>query len=335
MTKHILLTGGAGFIGSHTYVALVKAGYKVSILDNFENAQRDVPARLSQITGLPTPVIDCDIRDAKAVNSAFEDQDFDAVVHFAAKKSVPESETDPIGYFHSNCTGLINVAAAMQAHDVHAIVFSSSAAVYGNADQVPITEDSPVKPENVYARTKAMGEKILADIARTTPGFLTGILRYFNPVGAHPSGLIGEDPSQPPTNLVPVIARVANGDLDQLMVYGGDYPTEDGTGVRDYIHVCDLAEGHVLSLNTLLDDGRSHLVNLGTGTGNSVLEVLKTYEASVGRSLPHKIVPRRQGDAAICFADVAKAKAELGFETRFGLSEMCQSNWDFSGRDKS
>ena len=331
MTRRILLTGGAGFIGSHTYVALAEAGYAVTILDNFENARDDVPDRLQRITGTPVSVIRADIRDVGAMRDALA-RGFDAVVHFAARKSISDGEADPVGYYRSNCAGLMNIAEAMRAAGVRRIVFSSSAAVYGNADRVPINEDSPIASENTYARTKAFGEDYLQAIARADPDFTAGILRYFNPVGAHVSGLIGEDPSQPPGNLVPVIARVANGDLPHLMVFGGDYPTPDGTGIRDYIHIEDLARGHVLSLDALFQRGESHLVNLGTGQGHSVLEVLETYRAVSGRDLRHEITARRPGDAAVSYADVARARALLGFEARHDLRSMCASNWAFSAR---
>lgn len=332
MSKQILLTGGAGFIGSHTYVALIGAGYGVTILDNFENARRDIPDRLQQITGCPTRLVECDVRDGAAVADVLARQKFDAVVHFAARKSVAEGEADPVGYYRSNVTGLINVVQAMQDHNVKTMVFSSSAAVYGNTDQVPITEDTPLAPLGVYAETKKVGETFLQSVAAADPDFTLGILRYFNPVGAHASGLIGEDSSQPPSNLVPVISRVVRGELSELCIYGGDYPTIDGTGVRDYIHVEDLARGHVLSLDALLKKRRNHLVNLGTGQGHSVLEVLRAYEAVLGHALPHKIVARRAGDAGISFASGARAREILGFEARHDLNEMCASNWAFSGR---
>lgn len=331
MSARILLTGGAGFIGSHAYVALTDAGFEVSLLDSFENAQRDVPARLEMITGAPVPVIECDIRDADAVDAALS-QGFDAVVHFAARKSIPESEADPLGYYRSNVTGLLNIVEAMRRHSVPAIVFSSSAAVYGLPETMPIPEDTPPGPLNAYAETKRIGEDILARVARTDPAFRTGVLRYFNPVGAHPSGLIGEDPALPPTNLVPVMARVARGELEVLNVYGGDYPTPDGTAVRDYIHVEDLAHGHVLSLQALLERGESHLVNLGTGRGQSVLEVVEAYSEVVGRPLPHRIVERRAGDAPVSYAATARAETLLGFRTSRGLRDMCASNWAFSGQ---
>ena len=330
MSKRILLTGGAGFIGSHTYVALVAAGFDVVILDNFENAHADVPDRLEQITGRPVQVLRADVRNQAEVVAAFEGQNIDAVVHFAAKKSVPEGESDPALYYRANCIGLMNVAEAAVAQGVKAFVFSSSAAVYGNADTMPITEDTPIDPENTYGRTKAIGEAYLTDMGRVNPSCAVGILRYFNPVGAHPSGLIGEDLSHPPANLVPVIARVAKGILPQLQIFGSDYPTDDGSCVRDYIHVSDLAHGHVLSLQSLLDSGKSHLVNLGTGRGHSVLEVLREYAKVVGREIPHELVDRRAGDPAMSYASVTKARDVLGFEATHSLTDMCASNWAFS-----
>jgi UDP-glucose 4-epimerase len=329
MATRILLTGGAGFIGSHTYLALVAAGYDVAILDNFQNARRDVPDRLGQITGAPVNLIEADIRDADALMAALS-RGFDAVVHFAALKSVPQGEADPLAYFQSNCGGLMNVMQAMQAHGVSRIVFSSSAAIYGNTDKMPITEDTPPAPVNVYARTKVFGEDLLRAMAAADPSLAAGVLRYFNPVGAHPSGLIGEDPHLPPTNLVPVIARVATGRMDALKVFGTDYPTPDGSGVRDYIHVEDLARGHVLSLDALFRTGEGHLVNLGTGQGHSVLEVIAAYEAVCGQAIAHERVDRRPGDPAISFADATKAREVLGFEAMHDLPAMCASNWAFS-----
>ncbi len=329
VSKKVLLTGGAGFIGSHTYVELIAAGYDVTILDNFENARRDVPDRLAQITQKTTKLIECDIRAEAHVEAAFRGQGFDAVVHFAARKSIAEGETDPLGYHQTNCNGLVNIVAAMQTHGVKAIVFSSSAAIYGSPDQMPIGEDTPPAPQNAYAWTKLFGEEFLDRMRRADPALKTGILRYFNPVGAHASGLIGEDPSQPPANLVPIIARVASGDLAELTVLGDDYPTPDGTGVRDYIHIGDLARGHVLSLDALLGQGRSHLVNLGTGRGYSVMEVLRSYAEVSGRAIPHRIVPRRSGDAATSFAQTRRAREILGFEAEHDLRSMCDSNWRF------
>jgi len=330
MSEKILLTGGAGFIGSHTYVALIKAGFDVVILDNFENARTNVPDRLCDITGQPTQVIDADIRDKSMMAAVFEQHGFDGVVHFAAKKCIPEGEADPATYYRTNCVGLMNVAEAAFDQGAKAFVFSSSAAVYGNTNAVPIIEDTPVSPQNTYARTKAIGETYLQDLGRVNPGCAIGILRYFNPVGAHPSGLLGEDPAQPPTNLVPVIAQVAKGILPELQIFGSDYPTADGTGIRDYIHVEDLAHGHVLALQSLLETGDNHLVNLGTGKGHSVQEVLSAYSAVLGRDLPYKVAARRPGDAAVSFASVLHASNLLGFQARHTLAEMCESNWAFA-----
>ena len=334
MSKHILLTGGAGFIGSHTYVALIEAGYSVTILDNFENAHTDVADRLERITGAPVSVIKADVRDAAAMKGVLN-AGFDAVVHFAALKSVPDGETDPASYYRSNCAGLMNTVEAMRQAGVRRIVFSSSAAVYGSADAMPISEATAVAPENTYARTKAFGEEYLQAIAHAHPDFRIGLLRYFNPVGAHSSGLIGEDPSQPPGNLVPVIARVATGDMPSLKIFGDDYSTPDGTGIRDYIHVEDLARGHVLSLNALFERDESHLVNLGTGRGYSVLEVIATYKTVSNRDIPFEIAPRRVGDPAISYADVTRARDLLGFEAQHDLRSMCASNWAFAAQSKA
>lgn len=326
---HVLLTGGAGFIGSHTCLALIAAGFRVTILDNFENAQTDVPKRLEQIAGCTIPVSRVDVRNAGAVEQVFRDGKFDAVVHFAARKSVPDSVADPLGYYSSNCAGLLNVLSAMLAAGVTRIVFSSSAAIYGMPDIMPISEATPASPLNPYAETKVFGENVLLATARANPEMRIGILRYFNPVGAHPSGLIGEDPSQPPGNLVPVIGRVATGLLERLTVFGGDWDTPDGTGIRDYIHVEDLAQGHVLSLQALFGTTGSHLVNLGTSTGYSVLDVVHMYAEVSGREIPFRIVARRAGDAAVSYAATDKARDVLGFQAKHDLRSMCASSWAY------
>jgi UDP-glucose 4-epimerase len=329
MVERILLTGGAGFIGSHTYVTLVEAGYDVWIADSFENASEDVPDRLASLVGENPRVVRCDLRDPDAVRSVLRSTRFDAVVHFAARKSVPESEANPTEYFRSNVIGLVNLVDAMRVAEVPNIVFSSSAAVYGAASTAPISEANPLEPLNAYAETKRVGEEFLRYVARAHPQMRIGILRYFNPVGAHPSGVIGEAPAQPPSNLVPVLARVATGQLDELLVFGGDYPTRDGTAIRDYIHVMDLARGHALSLRYLLRDRQSHLVNLGTGRGYSVLQMVRSYSRAVGRKLRYRIVDRRPGDAAVSFADTRQATLLLGFRAEHGIADMCKSSWRF------
>lgn len=335
MTRTILLTGGAGYIGSHTYVALVAAGYHVVILDNFDNAKRDVPDRLELITGKPVVLEEADVLDPAALAGVFARHPIDGVVHFAAKKAVGESWKIPLDYFQTNLGGLLNILKAMEAAGARKLVFSSSATVYGQPDQLPVTEDAPLTYASPYAYTKLAGEQMLDQIAQADPGWAFGTLRYFNPVGAHGSALIGEDPSDIPNNLMPYIAKVATGELDQLGVFGDDYDTPDGTGVRDYIHVEDLAMGHVLSLNRLFETGTSHLVNLGTGVGYSVLDMLRAYSRACGRDLPYAIKPRRAGDVSIYYGDPTRARAELGFQAEKDLDDMCQSSWAWVSRQRN
>ncbi|MEM6896065.1 MAG: UDP-glucose 4-epimerase GalE [Pseudomonadota bacterium] len=327
--KHtILLTGGAGYIGSHTFVALVEAGYRVVIVDDFSNSKPSVVERLARLTGLNTvDAYEGSILDRALLTRIFEEHKIDAVVHFAAKKAVGESAEKPLEYFEVNCTGLLNLLRSMEAHEVRRLVFSSSATVYGEPDILPITEDAPRSYTNPYGFTKLMGEQILEQAAAADPSWAFGVLRYFNPVGAHPSGLIGEDPSDIPNNLMPYIAKVAIGELPHLNVFGDDYATPDGTGVRDYIHVCDLAEGHVKSLDALLATGAHHTVNLGTGSGLSVLEMLDAYGRACGSELPYQIAPRRAGDVAACYADATRAREVLGFQATRDLDDMCASSW--------
>ncbi|AGI70058.1 UDP-glucose 4-epimerase GalE [Octadecabacter antarcticus 307] len=320
----ILLTGGAGYIGSHTYLALVGAGYEVVILDNFSNAKPDVPSRLQDIAGKMVHVFQGDVLDRTDLDAVFAAHKIDGVVHFAAKKAVGESVAKPLDYMHTNIGGLLNLLAAMDAANIRSIVFSSSATVYGDTDVQPIPEDHPRTSTSPYAFTKIVGEQILEQLPDT---WAVGILRYFNPVGAHKSAMIGEDPSDIPNNLVPYIAKVAMGELTELGVFGDDYDTPDGTGVRDYIHVEDLADGHVLSLKSLLETGKSHTVNLGTGEGSSVLDVLKAYSEACGQDLAYKIAPRREGDVAVLTARPEQAKARLGFEAKRTLTDMCKSSW--------
>jgi UDP-glucose 4-epimerase len=322
----ILLTGGAGYIGSHTYLALVEAGFEVVILDNFSNAKSDVPNRLQDIAGKMVDVFQGDVLNHADLDDVFAAHKIDGVVHFAAKKAVGESVAKPLDYMHNNIGGLLNLLAAMDAADVRRIVFSSSATVYGDTIIQPIPEDHARTYTSPYAFTKIAGEQILEQLPDT---WAVGILRYFNPVGAHKSAMIGEDPEDIPNNLVPNIAKVATGELAELSVFGDDYDTPDGTGVRDYIHVEDLADGHVLSLKSLLETGKSHTVNLGTGEGSSVLDVLAAYSEACGQDLAHTIAPRRDGDVAVLTARPEQAKAQLGFEAKRSLADMCKSSWEW------
>ncbi len=327
MKQRVLLTGGAGYIGSHTYAALVEAGYDVLILDNFCNASRQVPTRLSAVTGNDVQVIQADVLDRAALDRVFADNAIDAVVHFAAYKSVGESVRNPLAYMQNNVGGLVTLMQAMESAGVRRLVFSSSATVYGEAAELPTPETAALGYGNPYGHSKLICEQIIEQTAAADPRWAVGVLRYFNPVGAHPSGLIGEDPAGVPDNLMPYVAKVAAGELPVLSVFGGDYPTPDGTGVRDYIHVSDLAQGHVLSLQALERDGAGHVVNLGTGRGYSVLEVIAAYARASNQHIPYKIAPRRPGDAASSYADPSLAKTLLGFEAKYDLHDMCRTSW--------
>lgn len=321
----ILLTGGAGYIGSHTYVALCEAGHEVTILDDFSNADPGVIDRLARLTGAPVDVVRGSVLDAPVLEKVFAGAAFDGVVHFAARKAVGESVVKPLNYFETNIGGLIGLMQAMKDADVMRIVFSSTATVYGEPEVFPLTEDMPLSHTSPYAFTKLTCEHILSQAAKADP-WAVGVLRYFNPVGAHPSGLIGEDPRGIPDNLMPYIAKVALGELPELQVFGNDYDTPDGTCWRDYIHVMDLARAHVLSLEALMG-GRGHVLNIGTGQPVSVLEMHAAYQDACGKPLPYRIAPRRPGDVPKLYADPSKAKVELGFETEFGLGDMCGSSW--------
>lgn len=327
MAGKILLTGGAGYIGSHTFIALREAGYDALILDNFSNARPDVPARLQAITGQPTPVIHADVRDETRLRQVFADHRVDAVIHLAALKAVGESVEKPLEYFETNVGGLLTLLKVMDAAGCRHFVFSSSATVYGIPDETPTPETAPRQAMNPYGQTKIVGEEMLERIGAANPDWAIGILRYFNPAGAHASALIGEDPTDIPNNLMPFVAKVATGEQSLIRVFGDDYPTPDGTGVRDYIHVEDLARGHVLSLDRLLASGSGHLVNLGTGQGYSVLEMIAAYSRAVGRDLPYEIVARRPGDVPIYCARTEKAAELLGFRTERDLDDMCASSW--------
>lgn len=335
MSQKVLLTGGAGFIGSHTYIELIKSGYDVVILDNFSNAQPDVIDRLEVITAAPVTCYKGDVLDGALLDQIFAEHKIDAAIHFAALKSVGESVDIPLEYMNTNIAGLYSLMRAMDRADVSALVFSSSATVYGQPDQLPVPESAERSFTNPYGFTKLACEQSLEQVAASNDKWAFGILRYFNPAGAHETALIGEDPNDIPNNLMPYIAKVATGELAELSVFGGDYDTPDGTGVRDYIHVTDLARGHVQSVKALLETGQCHTVNLGTGIGYSVLDMLHAYERAAGKPLPHKIAPRRPGDVASVYANPEKARDILGFTADLGLDEMCASSWNWVSRRKN
>ncbi len=320
---NILLTGGAGYIGSHTYCALIEAGYTPIILDNFSNSHPEVLNRLSQITGRKVIYETGDVCNQSFVEDVIKRHKISAVIHFAAFKSINESILDPLSYYRNNVGGLISLLDAMEATKCSCLVYSSSAAIYGIPDTVPITEDFPRSYTNPYAHTKIIGEDILTSLNITKPDWNIGILRYFNPVGAHSSGLIGENPKGIPNNLMPYVSEVAIGKRPYLNVFGNDYDTPDGTGVRDYIHVVDLAEGHLAALKVLLEQQKSFTVNLGTGQGYSVLELAHTFEKVSGKKVPIKIAPRRAGDVAECYANPSKAQEILKWNAKKNLNDMC------------
>lgn len=324
----VLVTGGAGYIGSHTCVELLAAGHQVVVLDNYCNSKPVALDRVEEISGQRlTARYAADIRDRARLAEIFSEHAVDAVIHFAGLKAVGESVSQPMAYYDNNVSGTVVLTEVMAEAGVKRIVFSSSATVYGDPSSVPIREDFPTGPTNPYGRTKWMLEYILSDIAAADPQWHVALLRYFNPVGAHASGRIGEDPNGIPNNLMPYVTQVAIGRLPQLQVFGDDYPTHDGTGVRDYIHVVDLAQGHVRAVEKLMSGHGVLTVNLGTGQGYSVLDVVKAFEKASGRPVPYKIAPRRPGDIATCFADPARAEAELGWRARFGLEQMCDDAW--------
>lgn len=324
----ILVTGGAGYIGSHTCVELLKAGREVVVMDNLCNASETALKRVEQITGKPVTFYKADMLDKAAMETIFQEESIDSVIHFAGLKAVGESVIKPLEYYHNNITGTLLLCDVMRKHDVKNIVFSSSATVYGDPAFVPITEDCPKGSiTNPYGQTKSMLEQILTDLHTADPKWNVVLLRYFNPIGAHESGLMGEDPKGIPNNLLPYIAQVAVGKLKCLGVFGNDYPTHDGTGVRDYIHVVDLAVGHVKALKKLEDRSGVTVYNLGTGVGYSVLDVVKAFEKACGREIPYEIKPRRAGDIATCYADASKALAELGWTAERGIDKMCEDSW--------
>ncbi|MCR5429696.1 MAG: UDP-glucose 4-epimerase GalE [Eubacterium sp.] len=332
----ILVTGGAGYIGSHTVVELIDAGYEVVVVDNLSNSSKESLNRVEQITGATVKFYENDIADMDAMDKVFDENDIDAVIHFAGLKAVGESVEKPLEYYKNNIAGTLNMCEVMRKHNVKNIIFSSSATVYGDPETVPITEECPKGVcTNPYGWTKSMLEQILMDINVSDPEWNVILLRYFNPIGAHKSGMIGEDPNGIPNNLMPYITKVATKQLERLNVFGDDYPTPDGTGVRDYIHVVDLAKGHVKALEKIVENPGVKIYNLGTGKGYSVLEVVKNFEEASSVEIPYVIAPRRPGDIAECYADASLAKEELGWEAEFGIKEMCADSWNWQKNNPS
>ena len=324
----ILVTGGAGYIGSHTCVELLEAGYEVVVVDNLYNASPKAIERVEEITGKKVTFYEADLLDKEALDKIFDSHEIDAVIHFAGYKAVGESVQKPIEYYHNNMTGTLILCDVMRNHGVKNIVFSSSATVYGDPAQIPITENCPKgQPTNPYGWTKSMLEQVLTDIHTSDNEWNVILLRYFNPIGAHKSGIIGEDPKGIPNNLVPYIAQVAVGKRAALGVFGNDYDTPDGTGVRDYIHVVDLAIGHVKAIEKIKQNPGVEVYNLGTGNGYSVLQVVEAFGKACGHPIPYEIKPRREGDIATCYCDPQKAKEDLGWTAQYGVDEMCQDTW--------
>ena len=326
----VLVTGGAGYIGSHTCVELLNAGHEVVIIDNFVNSKPDSLDCIRKITGKDFVFCEADLRDRDAVKKLFDEHDIDAVIHFAGLKAVGESVQKPLEYYDNNLGGFFVLAEEMRDHNVKKMVFSSSATVYGMNNPVPFREEMPTSATNPYGYTKVMIEQMLRDLAVSDPDWSIVMLRYFNPIGAHASGMIGEDPNGIPNNLLPYVAQVAAGIREQLSVFGDDYDTPDGTGVRDYIHVVDLALGHLAALNYADGHKGAEAVNLGTGNGTSVLEIVKAFEKASGRPVPYKICPRRAGDIATCFADTRKASELLGWQATRNIDDMCRDGWNFA-----
>lgn len=330
----ILVTGGAGYIGSHTCVELLNEGYEVVIMDNLYNSSPKAVDRIQEIAGKEVTFYETDLMDREGVKAIFEKEKIDAVIHFAGLKAVGESVQKPIEYYQNNIAGTLVLCDEMRKHGVKNIIFSSSATVYGDPAQIPITEECPKGiPTNPYGWTKWMLEQILTDIHTSDPEWNVILLRYFNPIGAHKSGMIGEDPKGIPNNLLPYVAQVAIGKLECVGVFGNDYDTPDGTGVRDYIHVVDLAKGHVKAIKKLADKDGVNIYNLGTGNGYSVLQVVKAFEKACGHEIPYQIKPRRAGDIATCYSKCDKAKAELGWEAQYGIEEMCADSWKWQSQN--
>ena len=324
--KSILVTGGCGYIGSHTVLELLQKGYDVVVVDNFSNSSFESLRRVQELTGKSVVFYEADIRDEKKMDEIFSAHEFSAVIHFAAFKAVGESCKMPLKYYENNISGTVALLKVMDKHGVKKVIFSSSATVYGTPERLPLDENCHLSTTNPYGSTKLMMEGIMQDLYKADNAWNVILLRYFNPVGSHESGRIGEDPKGIPNNLMPYVAQVASGKLAQISVFGDDYDTPDGTGVRDYIHVVDLALGHIAALERCTESG-VHIYNLGTGRGYSVLEMIHAFEKACGKTLPYKIAPRRDGDVAACYACPDKAKNELGWEAKFGIEEMCASQW--------
>lgn len=331
--KNILLTGGIGFIGSHTLVELLNRGYRVAVVDNLSNASEITADRVREITGRDFLFYRADIRDRAAMEKIFSENDFDAVIHFAGLKAVGESCAKPLEYYDNNIYGTLVLLETMRAHGVRQMIFSSSATVYGTPEVLPLTETCKTGgTTNPYGTTKYQIETILTDLWRADPTWNIALLRYFNPVGAHESGRIGEDPKGIPNNLMPYVAQVASGKLQKIRVFGNDYPTPDGTGVRDYIHVVDLARGHIAAIERLTEPG-VHIYNLGTGIGYSVLDMIRAFEKACGKELPYEICARRPGDIAACYASPEKAARDLGWRAEYGIAEMCRDQWNWQSHN--
>jgi UDP-glucose 4-epimerase len=330
----ILVTGGAGYIGSHTCIELLNSGYEIVVMDNYSNSSPDVLRVVEELTGKTFPAYECDMLDEKGFEKIFREQEIGAVIHFAGLKAVGESVEKPLEYYHNNLTGTIHLLRLMKRYGVRKLVFSSSATVYGIHNPIPYREDMPTAASNPYGMTKMMIESILRDLCFAEKGWKVALLRYFNPIGAHESGRIGENPNGIPNNLMPYIMKVAVGELPCLNVYGGDYPTADGTGVRDYIHVCDLAQGHLKALEKLNQLQGARAYNLGTGRGSSVLDVVHAFERASGVKINYRIAPRRPGDLAEYYADVSRAKRELNWEAKRSLDDMCRDSWNFIKNQK-
>lgn len=326
----VLITGGTGYIGSHTSAELLNAGEELILLDNFSNSKPEVLDALSELTGKNFKFYEADLLDLDTLLKIFRENEIEAVIHFAGKKAVGESVSDPIMYYENNVAGTLNLCKAMKETGCRRIVFSSSATVYGDPDVVPIEETAPMRPANPYGRTKLMIEEILKDLAASDGKISVMLLRYFNPIGAHESGKIGENPTGIPNNLMPYICQTAAGKRERLNVFGGDYPTPDGTCIRDYIHVCDLAEGHRRALDYIRKNTGADAVNLGTGRGYSVLDVIRAFENATGIKIPYQITDRRPGDVPSYFANPKKAKELFGWEARLSLEEMCRSSWEYT-----